>query len=520
MLLFLLWWKAINDDPRLLMTYLREMYLFHVLRDMEEYGTRVYPERISYLINWYYHYMSRMEDMARDNGGVVFKPPTKTAAKRGETGTMVLMNFNSPKQLMAKFYTEKGYPVAYKERKKKDKITGEVTQVLTPTLGKDELAIWGATDEDTGEYQDALAKAILEHRAAHQSIKAFLKIYQRFMYPIDHYKKVWILHPNYNQTGAVTGRLTCSDPNLQQVASATTGLRKADIPARPRECFGPRPGCLWYMPDYSQIEVWLFAFLSGETKMQDQLLAGHDFHQAVASISFGSRPDYEARKPYYRKMAKLIMFGKLYGGGVGTAQNPGRMCRLLQMPYEQAVVFINSWESQFVEVKKFSKRMARAAADSGEAWNLYGRKYKLEEQWAYKVVNYLIQGGAADMMKTAMIRMYHLLNSVKWKNPQLRMINTVHDEIIIEVPRAMHSKELMRDVIWVMQMDSALAGVPVPLPVGIKIAPRRWSHPVEVKYLPKWVTGGIMRTPRQSASFAEVARIMADAPTLVLPTAA
>ena len=103
------------------------------------------------------------------------------------------------------------------------------------------------------------------------------------------------------------------------------------------------------------------------------------------------------------------------------------------------------------------------------------------------------------------------------------MINSVHDEIIIEVPRRMHSQELMRDIIWVMQMDSPLVGAPVPLPVEIKIAPKRWSHTHKVlkadgtPVLPKWVTGGILRTRRQEASFASVARIMADAPTLVLP---
>lgn len=537
MLLFQLWWPELLADPRLMMTYLREMRLFTVLRRMETYGTRVYPDRIDYLIDWYKGYMEDMKKSASENGGLIYKPPTKTQEKKGIPGSWVLMNFESPKQLMKKFYEEKGYEVAYLERKNKK--TGETK--MTPTLGKDQLAMWGGVDEDTGEYKDALAKAILEYRAAHQSIKSFLKIYQRFMYPVrrmtdSELRKayatvgrsalqklrtskpyadwVWQLHPNYNQTGAVTGRMTCSDPNLQQVASATTGLRKADIPSRPRECFGPRPGCVWYLPDYSQIEVWLFAFLSGEKKMQAQLLAGHDFHQAVASISFGKRADYEERKPYYRKLAKLIMFGKLYGGGVGTREKPGRMTRLLQMPFDDAKAFIDSWEAEFTEVKRFMKRMSDEATRTGEAWNLYGRKYKLARDWAYKVVNYLIQGGAADMLKTAMVRLDYML-SQRWNYPGLRMINTVHDEIIIEVPLEYHSRQLMQEVIWVMQMDSSLAGVPVPLPVGMKIAPRRWSHPKEVE-LPKWVKGGVPRTKEQRAVFRDVARLMAGCPPVTL----
>lgn len=504
MLLFQLWWAELESDPRLMATYLREMMLFHVLRDMEAYGTRVYPERITFLINWYYGYMRRMEDAARKNGGLIWKKATKTEQRKGIEGRWVLMNFGSPKQLMQKFYTEKGYEVAQKERKNKK--TGEVK--FTPTLGKDQLAEWGGTDEDTGEYKDPLAKAILEWRAAKQTIVAFLKIYERFYYPSDYPRnRVWVLHPNYNQTGAVTGRMTCSDPNLQQVASETTGLRKADIPARPRECFGPRPGCVWLLPDYSQIEVWLFAFLSGEKKMQAQLLAGHDFHQAVASISFGRNKDYEDRKPYYRKLAKLIMFGKLYGGGVGTREKPGRMTRLLQMPFDDAKRFIDSWESEFVEVKKYMKRLSTSAARTGEAWNIYGRKYKLAEEWAYKVVNYMIQGSAADMLKTAMIRLYYMLKK-RWHHPKLRMINTVHDEIIIEVPKSLLCQRLFREIIWVMQMDSDMAGVPVPLPVGMKIAYKRWSRPKEVE-MPKWVKGGVPRSKAEQQVFDDLARDMA-----------
>lgn len=406
------------------------------------------------------------------------------------------------------------------------------------TLGKDRLAELGATDEDTGEFKDPLAKAILEWRAAKQSIKSFLNIYARFWYPESHpmlgdsggagprghvpggnhsraatrfapTTGVWVLHPNYNQTGAVTGRMTCSDPNLQQVASATTGLRKADIPARPRECFGPRPGCIWYLPDYSQVEVWAFAFMSGERNMQELLLSGYDFHQGVADKSFVKKPDYEERKKYYRKLAKLIMFGKLYGGGVGTRERPGRMTKLLQMPFEQAKEFIDSFDEQFASVHAFMRTMTRQAARAGEAWNLYGRKYKLEQDWAYKVVNYLIQGTCADLLKVATMRLDWMLER-RWPHPQIGLLNTIHDEIIIEVPYALHSQRLMREIVWVMQMDSAKLGLPpgVPLPVGMKVAKRRWSHTTDVD-LPAWVKGGVNRDAYETV-FADLRSDMQD----------
>lgn len=566
-ILFQLWYPELREEPRMANTYIREMHLFHVLRGMERRGTRVYPKHTRKLVGWYRNYMSKMEVDAVKHGGLVPAKQTAAQIKRGEKPKMVLMNFNSPKQLAQKFYIERGYEPYFTDT------FNEKLGHNNFKLGKDQLAIWGGTDDD-GNYKDPLAKAILEWRAAKQSITAFLNIYERFWYPkagITLYERngrhtrkrkkkayesfirsveeesldqvddglitleerrkmlafyesqyalgVWILHPNYNQTGAVTGRMTCSDPNLQQVASATTGLRKADIPSRPRECFGPRPGCLWYLPDYSQVEVWAFAFLSGEPKMQEQLLAGHDFHNAVAKISFGSKPDYVERAKYYRKLAKLIMFGKLYGGGVGTAERPGRMTKLLQMPFDEAKEFIDGWEAEFVEAKNFMKTMSREAERNGEAWNVFGRRYRLEREWAYKVVNYLIQGGCADLLKLGMMRVDWMLKN-RYPDPELGLINTIHDELMIEVPYRLHSARLMRDIMWVMQMDSHKLNVPVPLPVGMKVATKRWSHTQSIS-LPdvmhtndngEWIMGGVPWTKKQKAIFSELEEFMQDCP--------
>jgi DNA polymerase I-like protein with 3'-5' exonuclease and polymerase domains len=551
-----LWMPVVEADQRLLNTFNREMALFWALRRMETHGTRAYPEHIDKLIAWYERYMVKMRKLAHKHGG------------KG-------MNFMSAKQLAIKFYDErKVTPVYYTPkgqqlmdvaaelrklepedpfevqpmatihiRKNKQLIPLDLTadeivqrvNKLHRTLGKDQLAELGGTDEDTGEYKDPLAKAILEWRAAKQTIKSFLNIYRTFYYPETfpggirpakergHFindegelqswasvwgSETWVLHPNYNQTGAVTGRMTCSDPNLQQVASATTGLRKADIPARPRECFGPRPGCLWYLPDYSQIEVWLFAFMSGEEAMQKLLLSGHDFHQGVADKSFVRRPDYEERKKYYRKLAKLIMFGKLYGGGVGTPERPGRMTKLLQQPFEETKAFIDSFEEQFASVGIFSKKLIKEIRKTNDLWNPFGRRYVLGHEWAYKGVNYLIQGTAADILKRATIRLDYLLYSDRWRHPQLALVNSIHDEFIIEVPFELHSQRLMREIIYVMQMDSAAVGVPVPLPVGMKIATKRWSTTKDIE-LAKWMTGGV---PRDDGPFDDLRRDMQACP--------
>lgn len=486
MLLFLLWYESeVRSNPRTLGTYLREMDLFWTLRRMEYRGTRTFPAVTAELVEWY---------------------KTEMTVRRAQIDAMgyPTLNFNSTQQLSKIFYEEKGNTPYY-------------TDTFNPKLGrnnyklgKDQLAMLGAMDPETGDYKDPLAKAILEYRAAHQSIKSFLNIYPYFWYPESIKKNVWILHPNYNQTGAVTGRMTCSDPNLQQVADASTGLRKADIASRPRECFGPRPFHLWYLPDYSQVEVWLFAFMSGERKMQEQLLAGHDFHSAIAKLSFSRKPDFDARPGYYRKLAKLIMFGKLYGGGVGTPERPGRMTKLLQMPFHEAKAFIDGYEAEFQEVKRFMKRMVREAEQHGEAFNLYGRRYRLEKEWAYKVVNYLIQGSAADLLKMALIRLDWMLRT-RWRD-EVRMLNSIHDEIMIEVPYRLHCMRLMREIVWVMQMDSERIGLPVPLPVGIKVSTKQWAFKTDIPLLP-WVRGGVPRGA-DDAQFDDLRAHMAACPYL------
>lgn len=487
MLLFLFLWQEIESDKRLRLTYEREMAAFYAIRRMERRGTRVYPSHTKHLIDWYHQDMKRQQKIADANGGWL---PNKK-------GEMVRMNYNSHVQLKKKFGDERGYKGILVERKRTNKDTGEEYKEEGESWGKDVLAILGSVDEETGEPKDKLAKALLEWRAGRQTISSFLNIYGKFWYPENLMEDVWVLHPNYNQTGAVTGRMTCSDPNLQQVASATTGLRKSDIPQRPRECFGPRPGCVWYLPDYSQIEVWLFAFMSGEEEMQRLLLSGYDFHQGVADRSFVKKPDYQVRKKYYRKLAKLIMFGKLYGGGVGSAEKPGRMTKLLQMPFEEAKAFIDSFEEQFASVKLYMKNLVRDAKHAGEAWNLFCRKYILDEEWAYKVTNYMIQGTAADVLKMAILRLDWFLQT-RWPHPQLGILNSIHDEKMIEVPYELHSKRLMREIAWVMQMDSTHCGIPVPLPVGMKMTyplysvrerrwVQRWSDTVDVPIRPQYV---------------------------------
>jgi DNA polymerase-1 len=327
---------------------------------------------------------------------------------------------------------------------------------------------------------DPLAKAVLEHNAAQQTNNSFLHVYRKYW--VKESPGVWVLHPGFKQTGAITGRLSCSDPNLQQVASETTGRRKADIQSRPREAFGPRPGTIWYLPDYSQIEVWLFAYLSGEMAMQKALMSGEDFHGRIAKQVFSDRVDFGDSADYYRKCAKLIMFCKLYGGGVP------KVAKLLKADLDTAQEFVAGYETRLPGVKRFMSALIAEAQEKGEIWSPFGRRYTFEPTWAYRAVNYLIQGTAADVMKNGLINVHAMLKRTKaWRG--VRLLVTVHDEMILEVPKRLHCLELMTDVISAMQMDSKRLGLPVRLPVEMKISLTRWSRPTKIK-LPPSVVGG------------------------------
>lgn len=465
-LLYHLWYDEVQADPNMRSILEREHQLMWALKKMEDRGVRVYPKTVRELRTFYQDYQKKQTTIAVANGG----------------GNL---NFKSTPQMAAVFYEQRGHTPIYgkgwnkKANRYNYSLNGE--QLLKMATGYPEfrtivVKAWEKTRRRWIQVKkqvvvdvppDVLAKSVLEFKAAGQTISTFLDVYERLW--VEEAPDVWVLHPGFKQTGTITGRLSCANPNMQQVASETTGRRKADIQSRPREAFGPRPGHLWYLPDYSQIEVWLFAFLSGEVKMQEALLSGQDFHGNIAKQVFGARKDFALHKDYYRKCAKLIMFAKLYGGGLA------KLALLLKMPVRDAKEFIEQYEAELPGVRRFMQRMINRAQRDGMIFNVFGRGYSFEPTFAYKSVNYLIQGTAADVMKNAIIRINQILET-KWKDGP-RLLLTIHDEVLIEVPKHLHCQELMKDIIEAMQGDMDILGLPVPLPVEMKIvtSKHRWN---------------------------------------------
>lgn len=428
MLLFREAHKEVMKDPDMAKVYQRELNLFWVVRDMEQIGCRVHPRDIERLKVFYREYMAKQMLLVNRNGG------------KG-------LNFNSPAQMHKKFYDELGHEPKYND-------TGG------RSLDSKQLAKLGKTDK--------LAKAILEWKAGDHMLSAFLNPYDRFM--VQEGKGLWVLHPKFKQCGPITGRFSCSDPNLMNVASEDTGDRKTDIALKPRECLGPRDGHIWYMPDWSQIEVWIFAFAAKDPTMMDALLSGKDFHETNAFKAWGKAPDYLEKKKIYRKRAKALFFGRLYGGGRRTA------AATLECSMAEAGDYIAEFESGLPGVKEFIEKTSEQVLRDGFIKNVFGRKYTIPRDYAYKGVNYLVQGTAADVCKRAMIRIHKHEKRYSGSN----LVLTLHDEFAIESPVKFHSKPHMLGIIDCMQRDSKVLGIPVKVPVDMELVESRWSSSREL----------------------------------------
>jgi len=423
----------LKEIPSLWEVYQGEIRVMKELYRMELAGVNCFPEKLISLRKFYQDYSNSWK-----------KKVVAMGAKD--------LNVNSPKQMVELFVKQRGNKVYNR------------TASGAPSIDNDELLRMSE--------KDPLAKAVLECKAAESMILKFINPYERFMAKKD---GCWLLHPNFRQA-TVTGRLSCSDPNLQQVGSPDSVKKKADIELKPREAMGPRPGYLWYLLDYSQMEVWLFAFQAKDKIMMNALLKGEDIHEAIGKQVWGHKPDWKPGKTVYRKKGKTTMFLKQYGGTAKAG------AALFQCTRDEAQDIIDEFDRRLPGVNQYVERVTRVVEKSGMVENAFGRRYYLDSRFAYKAVNYNIQGPCADMIKRAICRIGPLLRKTKpW---EARMVLTIHDELILEVSSRSDKKyrnQIIAAVKWEMQRDSAKVGLPVPIPVGCKVTSTTWADAREIE---------------------------------------
>ncbi len=235
------------------------------------------------------------------------------------------------------------------------------------------------------------------------------------------------IHTTFLQAVAQTGRLSSTNPNMQNVPVRT------DLGREIRGCFEAADGKLLVSADYSQVELRILAHAAGEDVLKEIFLRGEDVHTATASQVFDKAPD--ELTPMDRSKAKMINYGIVYGlSDYGLADR-------LNIEREEAKAFIDAYLERFADVHAFMTSTIEQAKEQGYVTTLYGRRRQIPELRArnYQVrtlgerlaVNTVVQGTAADILKLAMIGVARALEGMA-----ARMVLTVHDELLFEVPEA------------------------------------------------------------------------------------
>ena len=268
------------------------------------------------------------------------------------------------------------------------------------------------------------------------------------------------IHTSFNQTGAATGRLSSSDPNLQNIPIRTP--RGEEI----RRAFIASPGSVLLTADYSQIELRLLAHLSGDPLLVEAFERGGDIHRQTAAVIFGVPDDQVTSE--MRGRAKTINFGTIYG------QGPFALARMLSITQDEAKRFIAEYFQRFAGVRTWLDRTVAEARQRGYTETIFKRRryipelkdknFNMRAFGERTATNSPLQGSAADLIKVAMIRIAAGLAEGKLGT---RMLLQVHDELVFEVPE---DEREAASVLVKREMEGA-ARLRVPLVVSIGTGP-------------------------------------------------
>jgi DNA polymerase-1 len=347
----------------------------------------------------------------------------------------VEFNVDSPRQLREVLFERLG--LRPRRKTEKEKLASTDAQTLEELAGEHEIA-----------------RKILEYRELAKLKGTYVDTLPQLVRP-----DTGRIHTRYNPMGAATGRLSSSDPNLQNIPARTPAGRRI------RAAFVPEPGWVFVASDYSQIELRVLAHLSRDPELARAVREGEDIHRHTAARVAGVLPEMVTEE--MRRRAKAINFGILYG------MSETRLAREQGLTRLEARVFIDTYFRRFPAVRAYVDETRDRARREGAVRTLFGRvRYfpqlhqrvhrAVQEQSLRAAVNTTIQGTAADLMKLAMLRVDEALAKAGL-NTQILL--QVHDELLLEAPEpeAASAKDLIR---------RAMEGVPgldVPLVVDQKV---------------------------------------------------
>jgi DNA polymerase-1 len=344
-------------------------------------------------------------------------------------------NINSPRQLGEILFDKLQLP-----RPRKLKKSGQYSTAVE------------VLEELAKDYE--LPRLVLEFRQLAKLKSTYIDALPKLIDPVSRR-----LHTSFNQAGAATGRLSSTNPNLQNIPV------RAEVGRKIRGAFVPEPGWTFVSADYSQVELRIVAHLSGDEGLLAAFAAGEDIHRRTAAEVLGL--PIEQVRPDQRERAKAVNFGIVYG------QTPYGLAQQLGITPDEAADFINRYFLRYQGVQNYIEGCLSAARDSSVTRTLFGRirqhpeinsrngmRRGMAERTA---INSPIQGTAADIIKLAMI---HISDELRRRGLRTRMVLQVHDELIFEVP---HEELWIRDTIRDLMQN--VVQMNVPLIVDVKQGP-------------------------------------------------
>lgn len=357
----------------------------------------------------------------------------KSLEKKIFTITGEEFNLNSPQQMAYILFDKIGLNSSRKTRKTKSLSTSMA--VLQELEGKHKIV----------EY-------VLEYRKLSKLKSTYADALPLLINP-----ETQRIHTSYNQTVTATGRLSSSDPNLQNIPV------KDEWGKRFREAFIPSPGRLLLSADYSQIELRVLAHLSKDPALIETFKNDRDIHQETAARVFGDKSDLFPDEQ--RRRAKIINFSMIYGASAFS------LAKELSTTRDEAQEFIDTYYAKYPKVHEYLEKIVIDAEKKGFSETLFGRKRQVPElrqsnkaiQQAGRriALNTPIQGTAADLIKKAMIDIWQELKKKKLKT---KMILQVHDELVFDVPD--EEQKIIEQIVIAKMENSFTLKVPIKVHLG------------------------------------------------------
>ena len=408
-------WPKLSVEPTLKALYEEvELPVLQVLSHIEYTGVRIDA------------------DMLQKQGATIAKTIEQVKADAyADAGRE--FNLGSPKQIGEIFFEEKQFPIIRKTPKGAPSTAEDVLE---------QLAI---------DYP--LPKLILQHRGLTKLMSTYIEKLPLQINPDSHR-----VHTSYNQAIASTGRLSSTDPNLQNIPVRTEEGRRI------REAFIAEDGYRLLAADYSQIELRIMAHLSEDEGLLNAFANGLDVHKATAAEVFGV--PLEAVESDQRRSAKAINFGLIYG------MSAFGLSKQLDIPRGEAQQYINLYFERYPGVKRYMDETRALAKEQGYVETVFGRRLYLPDinarnaqmrNYAERTaINAPMQGTAADIIKHAMISVDSWLRG---DNIDARIIMQVHDELVLEVKAG--ELEAVGHEVQRLMIEAATLKVPLEVDVGI-----------------------------------------------------